>query len=215
MSQQLYLFDLDRTLLRVNASYRFFLYLFWRGEYSVRDLFITAVARLRFYLGRFPIASYHDFLSSHLFFGRDLSQLIAHSEMFMKKNIEKLLYLPALALLERARKEGALIALASSSPDFLVSPVADYFGIAKWVGTRYTKDGSGCVCATETFLGADQKVAYAKLLAKEESISLKNLVVVTDSICDLPLLEIGGRQIVVQPDRRLKKMALERGWPIV
>ena len=215
MSKKLYLFDLDHTLLRANASYRFFLYLLDKGEYSARDALFTIAARLRFFFGFFSTSSYHDHLASRLFFGKNLDQLISDSQDFVRKNIEKLLYLPVLGLLERAKREGALVALASGSPDFIVSPIADYFGIAKWAGTRYTKDGGGRVCATELFLGAEEKVAYVKLLAEEERISLENLVVVTDSICDLPLLEIGAERIAVQPDRRLRKMARERGWPIV
>ena len=36
----------------------------------------------------------------------------------------------------------------------------------------------------------------------------------TDSLADLPVLEVVGRPVAVNPDPRLKKIALARRWPI-
>ena len=37
----------------------------------------------------------------------------------------------------------------------------------------------------------------------------------SDSFSDLPMLEAVGLPAVVHPDRRLRRVALERGWPIL
>jgi hypothetical protein len=36
----------------------------------------------------------------------------------------------------------------------------------------------------------------------------------SDSITDLPMLEAVGNPTVVNPDRALRKIAVERGWPL-
>jgi phosphoserine phosphatase len=37
----------------------------------------------------------------------------------------------------------------------------------------------------------------------------------TDSLSDLPLLNLVGQPVAVNPDLRLKRLAQRRGWPIV
>ncbi|MGB9880172.1 MAG: HAD family hydrolase, partial [Anaerolineae bacterium] len=36
----------------------------------------------------------------------------------------------------------------------------------------------------------------------------------TDSHSDLPLLELVGHPVAVNPDPRLKRVAQKRGWPV-
>ncbi|HYO51846.1 hypothetical protein [Archangium sp.] len=37
----------------------------------------------------------------------------------------------------------------------------------------------------------------------------------TESYSDLPVMEVVGRPMDVHPDRRLRREALRRGWPVV
>jgi phosphoserine phosphatase len=37
----------------------------------------------------------------------------------------------------------------------------------------------------------------------------------SDSFSDLPMLEVVGSPAAVNPDRRLRRVATERGWPVL
>ena len=51
-------------------------------------------------------------------------------------------------------------------------------------------------------------------LAEERGYDLADCYAYSDSISDLPLLEAVGHPSAVNPDRTLRKVAIERGWPI-
>jgi phosphoserine phosphatase len=51
-------------------------------------------------------------------------------------------------------------------------------------------------------------------LAEERGYDLADSYAYTDSHTDLPMLEIVGHPIAVNPDSELRKIAVEREWPI-
>jgi hypothetical protein len=59
------------------------------------------------------------------------------------------------------------------------------------------------------------KVAAVKELAAERGYDLAECYAYSDSISDAPLLEIVGNPTAVNPDRALRKLAIERGWQIL
>ena len=54
-----------------------------------------------------------------------------------------------------------------------------------------------------------------KIFFKNEKIDPANCSFYTDSYRDLPLMEIVGLPVAVNPDRKLMKTALERKWKII
>jgi phosphoserine phosphatase len=51
-------------------------------------------------------------------------------------------------------------------------------------------------------------------VAAREGFDLADATFYSDSITDLPLLEAVKTPIVINPDRRLRRIAQRRGWPI-
>jgi phosphoserine phosphatase len=58
------------------------------------------------------------------------------------------------------------------------------------------------------------KVVLTERLAAEQGFSLEESTFYSDSITDLPLLERVRTPVVVNPDRRLRRVADQRGWRI-
>jgi hypothetical protein len=52
-------------------------------------------------------------------------------------------------------------------------------------------------------------------LAKEEEIDLDRSFAYSDSINDLPLLELVGNPIALNPDRQLRAIARRRAWQVL
>jgi phosphoserine phosphatase len=57
------------------------------------------------------------------------------------------------------------------------------------------------------------KVARARTYAAKHNIDLSKSYFYSDSASDLPLLEVVGYPVAVNPNRKLAKIATERGWP--
>src|SRR5438067_68317 len=51
-------------------------------------------------------------------------------------------------------------------------------------------------------------------IAGDSGIDLAASWAYSDSYTDLPMLEVVGHPVVVNPDRPLLKVARERGWPV-
>ncbi len=64
-------------------------------------------------------------------------------------------------------------------------------------------------------LSGEQKAERARLVADEEGLDLRACHAYGDSIADAELLETVGRPAAVNACSRLRRLALERGWPVL
>ncbi|HVW44717.1 MAG TPA: haloacid dehalogenase-like hydrolase, partial [Amycolatopsis sp.] len=67
----------------------------------------------------------------------------------------------------------------------------------------------------EFYCYGEQKAAATKQLAAENGYDLVQCYAYTDSSTDVPMLEVVGNPAAVNPDRALRKIAVERDWPIL
>ena len=81
--------------------------------------------------------------------------------------------------------------------------------------------GSTCEIVEGVYTGrslrpahAEGKAAAVRELADQEGIDLAASTAYSDSHTDLPFLEVVGNPVVVNPDRQLRVIAAERGWPV-
>jgi phosphoserine phosphatase len=65
------------------------------------------------------------------------------------------------------------------------------------------------------FCYGEGKAEAIKAVAEAEGYDLARSYAYTDSAGDLPMLEIVGHPVAVNPDRALEAIAYHRGWPIV
>ena len=57
------------------------------------------------------------------------------------------------------------------------------------------------------------KADHVRDLAAQRGYRLEDCYAYSDSVTDLPLLELVGRPHAVNPDRELRRVARMRGWP--
>jgi putative phosphoserine phosphatase/1-acylglycerol-3-phosphate O-acyltransferase len=58
------------------------------------------------------------------------------------------------------------------------------------------------------------KLERAKRFLADMGAQVEDAVVYSDSVTDLPLLEAARTAIAVNPDPRLRRVALQRGWRV-
>ena len=73
---------------------------------------------------------------------------------------------------------------------------------------RYTGD-------IDYYCFGEAKAEAARAIAAERGYDLARCRAYSDSITDLPLLSAVGFPTVVNPDRALRRIAQERGWPVL
>jgi phosphoserine phosphatase len=91
------------------------------------------------------------------------------------------------------------VLIASGSHDFLVKGFADYFEIESSIGTPVE-------IKNNIFTGN---------LSGEPTFKLSDSIFYSDSINDLPMFEVCGEPIAVNPDKLLKEIAIKRSYEII
>lgn len=117
-------------------------------------------------------------------------------------------------LLDRHLAAGDFVVVLSASPQELVEAVSAELGAHRGVGTRaevvdgrYTGRLDGPFC-----YGAGK---IDRLVADVGRVPLDRACAYADSASDVPLLQSCGHPVAVNPDRTLRRVARQRGWPVV
>ena len=77
------------------------------------------------------------------------------------------------------------------------------------VGGRYTSELDG------SFVYGQGKAEAIQKLVAERGYDLSRSYAYSDSVSDLPMMELVGHPVAVNPDGPLEDVAHDRGWPIV
>jgi phosphoserine phosphatase len=129
--------------------------------------------------------------------------------------IDPYVYAEALDLMELHRSEGRRIYIVSSSPEEVVRPLARHFGVSGVIATRAEVGPDGRYTGELAFYAYGERKAEAvRAIAERTGIDLAGSYAYTDSATDLPMLEVVGHPVAVNPDKELRKAAEERGWQI-
>lgn len=214
-SMQISIFDLDHTLLKVNSSYRFGNYLY-RQKWISFSALTTCLANYAFHkLLGLSIEKTHRNIFKALFQDRSLFEIEQKVSLFLDQELENLLYQPAIRRLMQAQKKGEHIVILSSSPDFLVSAIADRLSVTDWKATSYSSNRQGYLENISKTLEGEDKAEYMDALAHQFNTPLSSMTFYSDSLLDLPALQKAGKAVGVMPDRRLKGICYKNGWEIL
>jgi phosphoserine phosphatase len=128
--------------------------------------------------------------------------------------IEPLVYEEALDLFAVHRAAGREVVIVSSSGDEIVGPIGEMLGVDRVIATRMVvADGKYTGEIAFYAYGQNKATAIAEL-AQEQGWDLADCYAYSDSATDAPMLEVVGHPVAVNPDRALRKEALERDWPV-
>ena len=94
-------------------------------------------------------------------------------------------------------------------------PLARHIGADAAIATQAKVDASGRYTGEVEFYAAGHgKVEAITKEAEKFNIDLQASYAYSDSVTDLPMLELVGNPVAVNPDRALLKEATERGWDV-
>lgn len=106
--------------------------------------------------------------------------------------------------------------IVSASPIEIVDHFAAAIGLTGGIGTvAAVENGVYTGDLAEPFCYGEGKAIAIRKLAEEKDYDLRLSYAYTDSAGDLPMLEIVGHPVAVNPDRALETIAYHRGWAIV
>jgi len=88
-------------------------------------------------------------------------------------------------------------------------------GASSVIATRMEVTDGHYTGQVEFYAYGEAKAEQVRLMAAERGYSLPHCYAYSDSVTDLPMLEIVGHPRAVNPDRALRRIAQQRGWPVL
>ncbi len=211
-------FDLDKTVI-AKASIPAFGRPLYRGGLINRRLVARALVSQIIYLhlgaSEQKLARIRESML-RLTKGWEHDQIKEIVREALEETVEPIIYAEALDLIEAHRAAGYKVYLVSASPEVIVQPLAMHLGVDGAIASRPVVDDDGRYTGEMEFYAYGPFKAQAiEELALREGLDLAASSAYSDSYTDLPMLEVVGHPVAVNPDRVLAKVAREREWEVM
>lgn len=210
------LFDLDNTLLNGDSDYSWGLFLADIGvvdaaeQQDQQDYFYEQYSQ--------GVLDMHEYLQFQLkpLTENDNETLYGWRNDYVRTVITPMLESGQAHLLEPHREAGDDLVIITATSDFIARPIADKLGVRNLIATtaeiiagKYTGRTNDTPCFQEG------KITRLNKWLAEQGKVLSDSYFYSDSINDLPLLELVDVPIAVTPDDKLRAHAMRLNWKII
>ncbi len=217
MSRTAAFFDLDKTVIAKSSTLAFSRPFFQGGLINRRAVLKSAYAQFVFMLAGAD-TDQMERMRAHitaLAAGWDVEQVRGIVDETLHDIVDPLVYKEATQLIADHKAEGHDVVIVSASGEELVAPIAHMIGATHSVGTKMVVQDGRYTGDVEFYCAAENKAVAIKQLAAEFDYDLANSYAYSDSVSDLPMLEVVGHPTVVNPDRALRRTAALKDWPVL
>jgi HAD superfamily hydrolase (TIGR01490 family) len=211
-------FDVDNTLMRGTSLFQLGREAWTEKLIGWRDIALFAWHQRRF----IKIGENNAHLETAreralgLVGGHTQEQVHGIAERIWEHRIRRRLYPETVELTQEHLAKGHEVWLVSATPVEIGEVMARRLGLTGALGTKIEAvDGVYTGRLVGHVLHAERKAIAARELAETAGADLADCWAYSDSRNDIPLLELVGNRVVVNPDSALSHHAHERGWPIL
>lgn len=210
-------FDLDKTIIAKSSTLAFSRPFYQEGLINRRAALRSAYAQLMFMQGGAD-AEQVDRMRAHLTTlcqGWDVGQVRSIVEETLHDIVDPLVYAEAAELIAEHRAQGHDVVVVSASGEEMVAPIAAMVGATHSAATRMAVAEGRYTGEIDFYCYGENKAVAIRELASANGYDLARCHAYTDSITDLPMLDVVGHPSAVNPNRALRKVATQRGWPVL
>jgi HAD superfamily hydrolase (TIGR01490 family) len=210
-------FDLDKTIIAKSSTLAFSKPFFQSGLLNRRTVLRSAYAQFVFALSgadEDQMERMRAFITS-MCAGWNAQQVRDVVTEALHESIDPLVYDEAVRLIDEHKAAGRAVVIVSASGEELVAPIAAMLGADLMVATQMVVEDGRYTGEIAHYVYGPAKADAIRDLATARGYDLEQSYAYSDSITDVPMLEIVGHPTAVNPDRGLRKVATEREWPIV
>ena len=129
--------------------------------------------------------------------------------------VDPLVYDEAVSLIEEHHLAGRDVVIVSASGAEVVEPIGEMLGADHVIATRMEIEDGRYTGDIEYYAYAEEKARAIEDLASRRGYDLEHCYAYSDSVTDVPMLECVGHPYAVNPDKELRRIAGEQGWPVL
>ena len=215
MSRAAAFFDLDKTVIAKSSALAFTKQFQAGGLISRTTLIRTAYSQFVYVMAgadHEQIQKMRQFMSI-LVTGWDVETVRAIVNDTLHHIVDPLVYAEALALIREHQAAGRDVVIVSASGIEVVGPIGDLLGVDHVIASRLEEKDGKYTGEFEFWAYGPTKAEAMQELAAQRGYDLSASYAYSDSATDEPMLAAVGHPYAVNPDKDLRRIALERDWP--
>lgn len=212
-------FDLDRTLTRRGTYLAFLLY----AAADLRPWRLAALPLVVAGMGAYKLRAFGrtrlKVLMHRLLLGPSLKGADARriADRFAARLLARGLHPEGRARIASEQAVGHLVVIATAAPELYVRPLAERLGVEHVVATRSVWRDGRLLSRIEgrNCYGPEKLARFERFLSEHgvgPDVPVRGF---SDDVSDRPLLERCDEPMAVNPGRGLRRLAGERGWPVL
>jgi len=210
-------FDLDKTVIAKSSVLAFGRPFYQGGLINRRAVLKSSYAQFVFHVSgadEDQMSRMRDYLTA-MCTGWDVAQVREIVAETLHELIDPLIYDEAASLIEEHHAAGLDVVLVSSSGEEVVTAIGEMLGVDRVVATRMVEQDGRYTGEIDFYAYGPHKATAVRELALAHGYDLAASYAYSDSSTDLPMLEAVGHPHAVNPDKALRRVATQRGWPIL
>lgn len=210
-------FDLDKTILAKSSSFAFAKPFYKEGLIGRADVVRSAYAQFVFLASgadHNQMETMRKYMSA-LVTGWDAAQVRGIVSETLDDIVDPMVYAEAVALIDIHKAAGRDVIIISSSGTEIVEPIGERLGVDLAIGTQVEIEEGKYTGEILFYAYGEGKADAIRALAEERGYDLASCYSYSDSHTDVPMLDIVGHPVAVNPDNELRAIAEERDWPIL
>jgi HAD superfamily hydrolase (TIGR01490 family) len=210
-------FDLDKTVLARSAGLAFARPFYRGGLLGRADVLRSAYTQFVFSVSGADAKqteAMRRYLST-LVIGWDVETVKRIVADALDHVIDPIVHAEAVDLIDEHRAAGRDIVIISASGAEVVEPIGERLGADLTIGSRMEVLDGRFTGEISRYTHGEAKAEAMRNLADERNWDLSECFAYSDSSTDLPMLEAVGHPHAVNPDTALRRIAVERGWPVL
>lgn len=210
-------FDVDNTMMRGASLYAVARKMYQHRAFTLREVLWFAVHQMRFVTRGESLGDIHAIRDRALLLaaGFSVSDMVALGDEIYDEFIESKIWPGTRAIADQHMHAGRQVWLVTATPLEVAKVMARRLGLSGALGTSVEHIGgvyTGRLVGE--ILHGTAKAAAVEELALNQGLVLAQCWGYSDSANDIPLLEVVGHPVAINPDRTLRRYARERDWPI-
>lgn len=147
------------------------------------------------------------------------AELRAWHRQTFPENLRRTIFPAGLDCLRQHQRQGHRIVLVTGGLDFVMEPLLDYLHADDLLAAKLQEQDGIFTGQLQGPPMVDEEKALLMRACEHpktgDAIDLSQSFAYGNSWSDVPMLSCVGHPIAVNPDRRLKRLARERGWQVV
>ncbi len=210
-------FDLDKTIIAKSSTLAFSRSFYEGGLISRKSVLRSSYAQFVYLFGRTDHARMERMRQylTDMSVGWNVQTVKDIVAETLQQIIDPMVYDEAIGLIEQHRADGREVVIVSTSGSEVVEPIGTMLGADRVIATVMVQDEGRYTGAIDFYAYAENKATAIRELAEREGYDLQASYAYSDSVTDIPMLESVGHPHAVNPDKALRRQAVERGWTVL